>query len=161
MVNRGLYGTSMLEPGSASRRKKANRVSPVSHPEVPWHVTDQEEYEAAAHILNLAEFSEAEQPEKGRELARQLAEIFQRGEWLSVSDLPGREDAVIEDSSGQNPRVGEARRNIEVSSMQANGETYDIRLGRYRVGEQEPVWLIMPLACHIFRCCMSSTVRQC
>ena len=109
-------------------------------------LTDQEEYETAAHMLNLAEFSESEQREQGSELARQLAEIFQRGEWLSVSDLPGREDALIEGSVGENPRVGETRRNIEVSSLKADGETYDIRLGRYRVGEEEPVWLIMPIS---------------
>lgn len=140
------FTVDALNPGLGEPPEEANRVTPRESIRSFLALTDQEEYEAAAHILNLAEFSEAEQPEKGRELARQLAEIFQRGEWLSVSDLPGREDAVIEDSSGQNPRVGEARRNIEVSSMQANGETYDIRLGRYRVGEQEPVWLIMPVS---------------
>ena len=140
------FTVDALNSGLGEPPEEANRVTPREAIRSFLALTDQEEYEAAAHILNLAEFPEAEQPEQGRELARQLAEIFQRGEWLSISDLPGREDAVIEDSSGQNPRVGEARRNIEVSSMQASGETYDIRLGRYRVGDQEPVWLIMPIS---------------
>ena len=61
-----------------------------------------------------------------------------------MSDLPGRQDAAIEDSSGQNPQAGEPRRNLKLASLTANGEIYDIRLGRYRVGNEEPVWLIMP-----------------
>ena len=140
------FTVDVINSGLGEAPEEANRVTPRESMRSFLELTDQEEYEAAAHILNLAEFSAAEQQAQGRELARKLAEILRRGEWLSVSDLPGREDAVIEDSSGQNPRVGETRRNIEVSSMQANGETYDIRLGRYRVGEQEPVWLIMPIS---------------
>ncbi|UBR48863.1 mechanosensitive ion channel family protein [Halomonas sp. FeN2] len=140
------FTVDALNTGLGEAPEEANRVTPRESIRSFLDLTGQEEYEAAAHMLNLADFSEGEQRERGSELARQLAEIFQRGEWLSVSDLPGREDAVIEDSSGQNPRVGETRRNVEVSSMQANGETYDIRLGRYRVGDQEPVWLIMPIS---------------
>lgn len=140
------FTVDALNTGLGDPPEEVNRVTPREAIRSFLELTDQEEYAAAAHILNLSKFSEAEQREQGRELARQLAEILQRGEWLSISDLPGREDAVIEDPSGQNPLVGETRRNIEVSSMKANGETYDIRLGRYRVGEEEPVWLIMPIS---------------
>lgn len=144
--NERWFTADSLNTGLGESPEEANRVTPRESIRSFLDLTNQEEYAAAAHILNLSEFSEDEQQSQGRELARQLAEILQRGEWLSVSDLPGREDAVIEDSSGQNPRVGETRRNVEVSSMKANGETYDIRLGRYRVGEQDPVWLIMPIS---------------
>lgn len=140
------FTADALNTGLGDAPEEANRVTPRESIRSFLELTGQEEYEAAAHMLNLAEFSASEQRERGSELARQLAEIFQRGDWLNVSDLPGREDAVIEDSSGQNPRVGETRRNIEVSSLKADGETYDIRLGRYRVGEQDPVWLIMPIS---------------
>lgn len=140
------FAVDALNGGLGEPPEEANRVTPRESIRSFMELTDQEEYEAAAHMLNLSDLSEGEQREQGRELARKLAEIFQRGEWLSISDLPGREDAVIEDSAGQNPRVGEPRRNIEVSSLKADGETYDIRLGRYRVGDQEPVWLVMPVS---------------
>lgn len=140
------FTVDSLNNGLGEPPEEVNRVTPRESIRSFLTLTDQEEYEAAAHTLNLSEFSEEEQREQGRELARQLAEVLQRGDWLSVSDLPGREDAVIEDPSGQNPRVGETRRNVEVSSLKADGETYDIRLGRYRVGEQEPAWLIMPVS---------------
>ena len=140
------FTVDSINTGLGEAPEEASRVTPRESIRSFLELTDQGEYETAAHILNLSELSEDEQREQGSELARQLAEIFQRGEWLSISDLPGREDAVIEDSSGQNPLVGETRRNIEVSSLKADGETYDIRLGRYRVGDQDPVWLIMPIS---------------
>lgn len=107
-------------------------------------LTEQGQFSAAAHILNLSELSPAEQRERGSQLARQLAVIFERGEWLDPSSLSGRQDAAIEDPSGQNPQAGQPRRNIELASLTADGETYDIRLGRYGLGNEEPVWLIMP-----------------
>ncbi|PAU76139.1 mechanosensitive ion channel family protein [Halomonas salipaludis] len=107
-------------------------------------LTEQEDFVAAAHVLNLGELGPAEQRERGAELARQLAEVLQRGERLNVSDLSGRPDAAIEDPSGQHPQAGQPRRNLELASLDAEGDTYDIRLARYRVEGEDPVWLITP-----------------
>ncbi len=107
-------------------------------------LTQDKDFAAAAHILNLSELSPGEQREKGEQLARQLGVALRRGEWLSVSGLSGRQDAAIEDPSGQNPLAGEPRRNLKLASFQENGETYDVRLARYRVGDEAPIWLIMP-----------------
>lgn len=105
-------------------------------------LTKQQDFAAAAHLLNLSELSAAEQREKGSELARQLAAVLRRGEWIDTSDLSGRQDAAIVDPSGKNPRAGQPRRNLELASLRADGQSYDIRLARYRVGEEAPVWLI-------------------
>jgi len=107
-------------------------------------LTKQEDFGAAAHILNLSELEPAEQRKRGGTLARQLAEVLRRGEWLEVSSLPGRQDAATEHPADKRPHAGKPRRNIKLASLTAQGETHDIRLGRYRVGEQEPVWLVMP-----------------
>lgn len=107
-------------------------------------LTKRQDFQAAAHLLNLSEVRAAEQREQGAELARQLAAVLRRGEWLDTSDLPARQDAAIEDPAGKNPLAGQPRRNLEIASLSAEGQTYDIRLARYRVGDQEPVWLITP-----------------
>ena len=52
-------------------------------------MTDRGDFEAAAHILNLADLTPAEQRERGAELARQLSEIFQRGESIQIPVSPG------------------------------------------------------------------------
>lgn len=140
------FTVDSLNVGLGEVPEEANRVTPREAMRSFLDLTEQGEYEKAAHILNLSELSNSEQREKGQELARQLAEVFKRGERISVDNLSGREDAVIEDPAGQNPRVGETRRNLELASLRADGQTYDIRLARYRVGDDEPVWLIMPIS---------------
>ncbi|MBB3230134.1 mechanosensitive ion channel family protein [Halomonas stenophila] len=107
-------------------------------------LAEEQNFTAAAHVLNLAELDEEERQRQGPELARQLAEVLRRGEWLNVSNLSGRQDAAIEDPSGQHPLTGKPRRDIELASLTLDGEAYDIRLGRYRVDEEEPVWLVTP-----------------
>ncbi|MCG7600804.1 mechanosensitive ion channel family protein [Halomonas sp. McH1-25] len=107
-------------------------------------LTEQNKYAAAAHVINLSGLPPEEQQERGPELARQLAEVLQRGEWLNVSSLSGRQDAAIMSPTSQNPLAGKPRRNIQLASLTADGEAYDVRLGRYRVGDADPVWLIMP-----------------
>lgn len=105
---------------------------------------EQEEFAAAAHVLNLSALDSTEQQETGSLLARQLAEVLKRGEWINVSRLSGRPDAAVEDPSDQHRRAGEPQRDIKLASLTVDGEAYDIRLGRYRVDDEEPIWLITP-----------------
>jgi small-conductance mechanosensitive channel len=144
--NRRWFSVDSLNTGLGEVPEEANRVTPRETMRSFLDLTEQGEYEKAAHMLNLSELSAGEQRERGQELARQLAEVFKRGERISVDNLSGREDAVIEDPAGQDPRVGETRRNLELASLRADGQTYDIRLARYRVDDDEPVWLIMPIS---------------
>ncbi|GEN29170.1 hypothetical protein HVA01_28160 [Halovibrio variabilis] len=140
------FTVDALNTGLGEVPEEANRVTPRESVRSFLDLTEEGEYEKAAHMLNLSKLSDSEQREQGQELARQLAEVFRRGERISVGNLSGREDAVIEDPAGQHPRVGETRRNLELASLRADGETYDIRLARYRVGDDDPVWLIMPIS---------------
>lgn len=97
------FTVDSINTGLGEAPEDANRVTPRESVRSFLDLTEKEEYEKAAHMLNLSEFSDDEQREKGHDLARQLAEIIQRGERISVDNLSGREDAVIEDPSGQNP----------------------------------------------------------
>ncbi|BCB61267.1 MULTISPECIES: mechanosensitive ion channel family protein [Halomonadaceae] len=124
--------------------EEAKRMSPRESIRSFLNFTEEENYADAAHLLNLADIDPSEQATRGAELAKQLAEVLRRGEWLNASNLPGRQDAAIEDPSGQNPQAGQPRRNIELAALRVDGQAYDVRLGRYRVGEEDPVWLIMP-----------------
>ncbi|MDT8880541.1 mechanosensitive ion channel family protein [Halomonas saccharevitans] len=107
-------------------------------------LTQDEDYAAAAHLLNLLDLPPEEQAERGAVLARQLAAVLQRGEWINVSSLSSRQDAMVVESSGKSSRVGQSRRNLELASLDLDGQSYEVRIARYRAGEQEPVWLIAP-----------------
>ncbi|MCE8003992.1 mechanosensitive ion channel family protein [Billgrantia ethanolica] len=131
-----------LNAGLGELPDEVERLTPQGAIRSFVELTENEEYAAAAHLLNLSELDEAEQQQQGPELARQLASVLRRGEWFSVSNLPSRQDAAIEDPSGQHPLVGEPRRSLELASMTVDGEDYEVRLDRYRVDDEQPVWLV-------------------
>ncbi len=133
-----------INTGLGDVPEEAKRMSPRETIRSFLNFTEEENYADAAHLLNLADIDPSEQATRGAELAKQLAEVLRRGEWLNASNLPGRQDAAIEDPSGQNPQAGQPRRNIELAALRVEGQAYDVRLGRYRVDEDDPVWLIMP-----------------
>lgn len=138
------FAVDSLNAGLGETPEAVKRVTPRELIRSFQTLIENEDLAAAAHVLNLSELAPAEQRKRGGQLARQLSEVLKRGEWLQVSDFPGRQDAAIEDPTGQHPQAGEPRRNLKMASLTAQGETYEIRLGRYRVGDEEPVWLIMP-----------------
>ncbi|MCR8913346.1 mechanosensitive ion channel family protein [Marinobacter panjinensis] len=138
------FSIDSLNVGLDAPPEAVKRQTPRESVRSFFDLTKQEEFEAAAHLLNLSKLSAAEQREKGSELARQLAAVLRRGEWIDTSNLSGRQDAAIVDPSGKNPLAGQPRRNLQLASLRAEGQSYDIRLARYRVGEENPVWLITP-----------------
>jgi small-conductance mechanosensitive channel len=138
------FSVDSLNAGLGEVPEEAKRQTPREAIRSFLALAEEKNFTAAAHMLNLSEFDEAEQEWRGPELARQLAEVLRRGEWLNVSNLSGRQDAAIEDPSGQHPQTGQPRRDIELASLTLDGEAYDIRLGRYRVDDEDPVWLVTP-----------------
>jgi small-conductance mechanosensitive channel len=140
----GWYEISSLNVGLDDRIDRTSLRTPREAMRQFMRLIESGDYEGAAHILNLADLSPSEQHARGGELARQLAEVFRRGKWLNISTLSSRPDGMIEDVSGKDPRAGKMRRDIELASLEAGNDAYDIRLGRYRVGDDEPIWLITP-----------------
>lgn len=133
-----------VNPGLDAPPESVKRLSPRDAVRSFLELTKKQDFSAAAHLLNLADLSAPEQREQGAELARQLAAVLRRGEWVDSSSLPARQDAAIEDPAGKNPQAGQPRRNLEVASLSAEGQAYDIRIARYRAGDEEPVWLFTP-----------------
>ena len=138
------FSVDSLNAGLGEAPEGVNRQTPREAIRSFQQLANGQDFAAAAHVLNLSELDEAEQREQGAGLARQLAEVLKRGEWIDASSLSGRQDAAIEDPSGQHPRTGEPRRDIGLASLTVEGEAYDIRLGRYRVDDEDPVWLVTP-----------------
>ncbi|WP_447957315.1 mechanosensitive ion channel family protein [Vreelandella sp. EE7] len=138
------FSAEELNSGLGELPEDVSRVTPREAIRSFLKLTDEEDYAAAAHILNLSNIDPGEQQERGAELAMQLSQVLKRGDWLTASNLPARQDAVIESTTGENPLAGEPRRDIELTALETGGEIYDIRMGRYHVEDQEPAWLVMP-----------------
>ncbi|WP_299235322.1 mechanosensitive ion channel domain-containing protein [uncultured Halomonas sp.] len=133
-----------LNSGLGEPPEKVRRQTPREALRSFLTLSGKGDFEAAAHLLNLTELPAQEQATRGSELARQLASVLQRGDWLQPSDLSSRRDAMVEDMSGKHPLAGQARRNLLLTSLEADGESHAIRIARYQAGDQEPVWLITP-----------------
>lgn len=138
------FAVDSLNEGLGEVPEAVERKTPRESVRSFLTLTEQGDFAAAAHLLNLNELDPEEQQARGGRLASELATIFRRGEWIDASDLSSRQDAAIEDPTGQHPLTGEPRRDLELASLEAGGETYDIRLGRYRMDDEDPVWLITP-----------------
>ncbi len=138
------YSVDVLNAGLGEVPEEVRRVTPREVVRSFIQLTDDGDYAKAAHLLNLSDLEPDDQAARGFEVARQLGEVLRRGDWLNVSSLPAQRDALVEDPTGQHPRAGQPRRDLPLVTLDADGQTYDIRLGRYRAGEEDAVWLITP-----------------
>ncbi|TDR52749.1 small-conductance mechanosensitive channel [Halomonas ventosae] len=138
------FSVDALNAGLGEPPEAVSRQTPRDAVRSFLELTKEEDYSAAAHLLNLLDLTPEEQAARGAVLARQLAAVLQRGEWLDISSLSARQDALVEDTSGQSPRAGQTRRNLKLATLEADGQSYEVRVARYRAGEQDPVWLIAP-----------------
>ncbi|WP_292022318.1 mechanosensitive ion channel domain-containing protein [Maritimibacter sp. UBA3975] len=105
---------------------------------------DRGDYGSAAHYLNLSRIPPEQQEQAGRDAARKLASIMERQVWIDWSDLSARPDAMIERRGGSSSRSGDARRDIQIETLQTGGTAYDLRIARYRPPEGDALWLFTP-----------------
>lgn len=107
-------------------------------------LTEAGKYESAADFLNLSDLPPNDRTARGAELARQLALVIDRKVWVDWSGLSALPDAMREMGPANDPLVGRARRDIGLKTLELNGQVYEIRLGRYKSGQADPVWLFTP-----------------
>ena len=104
-----------LNAGLGDPPEAVQRITPRQAIRSFQALTDKGEFAAAAHVLNLSQLEPRSNDSRGASWPRRLAEILKRGELLQVSDLSGRQDAAIEDVSGQNSQAGKPRRNLKLA----------------------------------------------
>src|SRR5690554_4482511 len=81
---------------------------------------------------------------EGAELARQLGLVIDRQLWIDWASLSARPDAMREQGPANHPLTGQARRDLGLKMVEVKGQTYEIRLGRYKAQDDQPVWLFTP-----------------
>ncbi|MDN3524828.1 mechanosensitive ion channel [Halomonas sabkhae] len=140
----GWYSVNALNSGLGQAPELVDRRTPREAMRTFRNLTEQGEFEAAAHVLNLNDLSLPQQRKRGAQLAERLATILQRGKWLQISELPSRQDGSVSGSASQGSQARPAGRTIELASLDTPDHMYDIRLGRYKAGDASPVWLVTP-----------------
>ncbi len=107
-------------------------------------LTKDDRFSAAARFLNLSDLPQEARADRGPELARQLALVIERQLWIDWADLSARPDAMVETGTSSDALAGKPRRDIRLKLVDVNGQAYEIRLGRYKAPDLEPVWLFTP-----------------
>ncbi|MDT0682888.1 mechanosensitive ion channel [Roseicyclus sp. F158] len=99
-----------------------------------------EDWQAAAHLLNLGDYSEDEQAAGGPVLARSLASVIDRKVLLDWHDLPDRPDGIDFSASGSDP-ASSARRSIRIWVLSMDKRSVPILLNRVKPENGDAVWL--------------------
>jgi small-conductance mechanosensitive channel len=100
------------------------------------------DWQAAAHVLDLAEVEPAKQAEQGPILARQLYDIIDRKAILDWDMLLDRPDALQSKGGDTEAQAGEPRRSLLLRDLPLDIAPAEIRLNRFQVdGSDQPVWV--------------------
>ena len=132
------------EPMLRHDAEGANRRTPRETVRNFVALTEAGEYKNAADFLNLSDLAPKKRAEEGAELARQLGLVIDRQLWIDWASLSARPDAMQEQGPANHPLMGQARRDLGLKMVEVEGQTYEIRLGRYKAEDEEPVWLFTP-----------------
>ncbi|WP_188628597.1 mechanosensitive ion channel family protein [Oceanisphaera marina] len=138
------YESELDVTGSSKGAEGTNRRTPRETVRNFVALTEAGEYERAADFLNLADLPPSERVARGSDLARQLGLVIDRQLWIDWAGLSARPDAMRDQGSANHPLAGQARRDIGLKMVKVKGQAYEIRLGRYKSEEAEPVWLFTP-----------------
>lgn len=141
---RGWYEAEALNQGLDTLPEGVDLSTPRSAMRTFIEASDRGNFQAAAHVLNLSTVDAREQRQEGPPLARQLYEVFERHVWIDWSGLPSRPDAKTEKASANSGQGGEVRRDLGIKLFEIDGRAYEIRLARFKSGDNDPVWMFTP-----------------
>lgn len=100
-----------------------------------------EDWDAAAHLLDLGNIPDGERQERGRVLAEQLHSVIRRKAILDWSMLNDRPDALQITGGQGDTQAGEPRRSLPLRELPLDIAPATIRLNRIKAGESDPVWV--------------------
>ncbi len=144
-ATQGWYSAERLNEGLGPKPEDLNLSTPRSAMRGFVELADENRFEQAAHVLNLATVDADAQAERGPEIARQLFQVLDRRVWIDWSELPSRPDAKVEKAGSKSGSGGQIRRDLGLKLFEIDGRAYEIRIARYKAGEEaEPVWLFTP-----------------
>lgn len=115
--------------------------TPQSMMETFIFAAEGDDWNTAAHALDLSEIPQDLQAKMGPVLAKRLYEVMQRAMWLDWGDLPDRPDALLASASNKNPMAGEPRRDIRLAILELGDRSVSIRIVRMKPQDEDPAWV--------------------
>lgn len=136
------FSVETLNAGLPDRPGRLDLSTPRAAMEAFSVAARDEDYQRAAHVLDLDSVVESRQAAEGPELAKELSFVLNRKIPVDFASLPDRPDGMDTSGSEREPMVGEPRKSIRLGTLDLPDWPVTIRLNRVKVGESDPVWVI-------------------
>ncbi|MEM7642518.1 MAG: mechanosensitive ion channel domain-containing protein [Pseudomonadota bacterium] len=131
-----------LNTGLAAPPQGVDRRTPRTSLDSFLTAAEADDWATAAHMLDLRDIPEADQPRNGPVLARKLHSILERKAILEWGTLQQRPDALQVIGGRQQAQAGEPRRSLLIRDLDLSPVPATIRLNRIKPAEDAaPVWI--------------------
>ncbi|MGP9804908.1 mechanosensitive ion channel family protein [Paracoccus sp. NSM] len=137
-----VFETSALNVGLGPAPSRIDRATPRSAMASFLRAASDEDWEAAAHVLDLSGLPPDQQRIAGPRLAHDLYDVIDRKVVLDWSLLLDRPDALQTEGGDTEAKAGETRRSLLLRELALDPVPADIRLNRVQpAGAGQPVWV--------------------
>ncbi|MDO6587646.1 mechanosensitive ion channel [Salipiger sp. 1_MG-2023] len=135
------YKVELINPGLGTAPQTVDRTTPRSSLESFMFRADAEDWDGAAHLLDLSALPASEQAVEGPKRAKAFATLLERKIMIDWYDLRDRPDGVDERGS-DTPLAGEPRRSLLLWYVKLNDRPIPIRINRIKPEVGDPAWLV-------------------
>ncbi|OJH45618.1 hypothetical protein IE00_04630 [Paracoccus sp. SM22M-07] len=136
------FETPALNAGLGPTPDRIDRRTPRAAMASFLRAADEEDWAAAAHVLDLSDIPANLQAERGPRLAHQLYDVIDRKAVLDWSMLNDRPDALQTQGNDTEAMAGNPRRSLLLRDLSVGLIPAEIRLNRLQPpGGGDPIWL--------------------
>lgn len=135
------YEIDVLNEGLGNVPADLRRTSPQDSMEAFLDAAEDEDWDRAAHLLDLARIDSERQATIGPIEAAKLAVVLERKVGLSWAQLLDRPDALDASETSNAAVAGQARRSLLLDVIDGPDRPLEIRLERVKPGDGDPVWV--------------------
>ncbi|ESR22601.1 mechanosensitive ion channel family protein [Lutibaculum baratangense] len=135
------YEVEALNRGLPQPPADLNLETPQALMETFLAAAEQDDWERAAHTLDLSHVPVEEQALSAPLLASRLHDVIRRGMWLDWGSLPDRPDGLMANEPDKDPMSGEPRRNIRLALLELENRPVSIRVARVKPSDGDPSWV--------------------
>lgn len=136
-----VFEVEALNAGLGPVPDVVERATPRETFETLFEAARTEDWDSAAHLLNLNDLPLQVQADQGAEIAFMLKTLIDRKIVLDWSQLSDRPDAINEAATDRAAMAGEPRRSLRIWEFQTDGPPASLRLNRLQAPGQDPVWV--------------------
>ena len=130
-----------LNPGLGPAPSDLDLSTPQASMEAFLEAAWDEDWDRAAHVLNLSQLPEDVQSTRGPELARKLDSLIDRKVIIDWGYLLEREDSLDGEASGDGAMAGQPRKSLMLAILELDYRNVALRLDRVQPEGGDPVWV--------------------